>query len=430
MAFRLLRKGAFLKIWIVNVNEPLPTDQGNDRPWRMGAFFDVLRQRGHDVTWWSSTMHHFDKRQRFDETTEVSLDERSRVIHLHGCIYRRNISLQRLRNHRTLGTEFKRLAPAQDRPDIILASIPILDLPREAVRFGRPRGIPVVIDVRDKWPDFMVDQVPGSAKPLARILLKPLFRDLKEACSGAHSIVGVTPGFVSWGVEHAGRAPMPTDRYFPHGYPEMEVGPEDWASAEQFWDDQGIKKDNPAFTLCFIGSLNFTAFDFSTLVEGMKILGDRAQLVVCGSGVGLDKFRQLASQAPNIIMPGWVDSPQLQVVMARSQAGVAPYRNLNNFEDNLPNKFLEYLSQDLPVISCLDGFSRQVLEGARVARFYSENNPESFARQVQQLSEDSSEREAMARRAGELFRSQFRAEDVYGKLADHLEAIVESAPSE
>ena len=413
-----------MKVWIVNVNEPLPTDPGNNRPWRMGNVFDLLRQRGHDVTWWSSTVHHFDKRQRYEKDTEVAVSDKARVIHLHGRLYRRNISLDRLLNHRTLGRRFRELATQKIPPDIILASIPIIDLPRESVRYGRERNVPVVIDVRDKWPDFMVDQVPGYAVPAARLLLGSMFQDVKETCRAATAIWGVAPSFVEWGLQHAGRSAGPLDRYIPHAYPESEMEPGLLAEAGRFWDKMGITENDSLPTLCFIGSLNFTAFDFETLVEGMSQLERKVRLVFCGSGMGEEKLKALARGVPGIIFSGWVDGPALRVIMQRSVAGLTPYRNRSNFVDNLPNKFLEYLSQGLPILSCLGGFSRQVVEDAGVGMFYAEGDPEGFAAAVNMLLKKVQAREAMSIAARRLYYDQFQAETVYGGLVDHLERLV------
>jgi glycosyltransferase involved in cell wall biosynthesis len=416
-----------VKVWIVNVNEPLPTDPGNNRPWRMGNVFQLLKAGGHDVTWWSSTMHHFDKRLRYDTTTEVKVADNARVIHLHGRHYKRNISLDRLLNHQALGRAFRDLATQKSRPDIILASIPILDLPREAVRYGRLSDVPVVMDVRDKWPDFMVDQAPAVARPLARLLLHSLFNDLREACTGAAAIWGVAPSFVEWGLAAAGRQAQPQDRYFPNAYPDTPMDRQLLAGAAKFWDDKGIAADDSVPTLCFIGSLNFTAFDFDTLVEGMRRLVGKARLVVCGSGVGEEKLREMAADLPNVIFPGWVDGPALRVIMQRSAIGLTPYRNNSNFTENLPNKFLEYMSQGLPIVSCLEGYSRQVLEEGQVARFYAEGDPEAFAGAIGHLLDAPDDRQKMGQAARALFEKEFRAETVYGQLVEDLERLARVA---
>ena len=51
------------------------------------------------------------------------------------------------------GERFRRASRGESHPILIVAAIPSLEWAEAAVEFGRLRGIPVVIDVRDLWPD-------------------------------------------------------------------------------------------------------------------------------------------------------------------------------------------------------------------------------------------------------------------------------------
>lgn len=416
-----------MRFWIVNVNEPLPTDPGHNRPWRAGLVARALAARGHECTWWSSTVQHFRKELRHDQDTVLEAGDGLTVVQLHGGLYRRNIGLARLRNHRRLGRRFRDLAPGRPAPDAVFASIPILELAREAVRYGRARGIPVMVDIRDQWPDFMAEQVPPLLRPAARLALRPLYRDLDEACRGASALCGNAPSFLDWGLAHAGREAGPRDRYRPHAYPVGEFPADLLRRAGEFWDGLGVREGDPLPTLCFIGSLNFTAFDFAALVEGARRLAGRARLVIAGSGTGQERLRGLVDGAGNVVLAGWVDGPALQVLMQRSTLGVTPYRNRANFVGNLPNKFLEYMSQGLPVLSCLTGYSQSVLAEAGCGAFYGEGDAAGFAAAAAGLLEDPARRALMAAAARAVFRERFTADLVYGQLVDDLEALAREA---
>ena len=54
-----------MKVWLVKLGEPLPVD-GNRRLHRYGILAEMLSQKGHEVTWWTSTFDHWDKKQRFE----------------------------------------------------------------------------------------------------------------------------------------------------------------------------------------------------------------------------------------------------------------------------------------------------------------------------------------------------------------------------
>src|SRR5690349_4324310 len=64
-----------LKIWLAHVGEPLPIDAKNERQLRMSLIARMLAQRGHEVTWWSSTFDHTHKRQRFPSNQRVDVSD-------------------------------------------------------------------------------------------------------------------------------------------------------------------------------------------------------------------------------------------------------------------------------------------------------------------------------------------------------------------
>ena len=195
-----------MRIWLVTVGEPLPTDGSNERLLRTGILAGFLVRKGHEVLWWTSAFVHVRKTRRAVENTFVSLAGNYRIGMLRSCGYRRNISLARLSDHRGLARKFMELAPREPAPDVILCAMPTIELAREAVRYAKGRGIPIVLDIRDLWPDVILDIAPPWARWPARLFLSSLFRDLREACAGATAIIGITDPIVEWGVRNAGRS--------------------------------------------------------------------------------------------------------------------------------------------------------------------------------------------------------------------------------
>src|SRR3954451_24845785 len=99
-----------MNIWLITVGEPLPIDGPNARLLRAGILSERLGGHGHQVTWWTSTFDHFAKKQRFDRDTDLTLSSGVRLKLLHGPTYRRNVSFQRIANHRVLGKKFEKAA--------------------------------------------------------------------------------------------------------------------------------------------------------------------------------------------------------------------------------------------------------------------------------------------------------------------------------
>ena len=160
------------------------------------------------------------------------------------------------------------------------------------------------------------------------------------------------------------------------------------------------------------------------VVAAARQLAGRVRFVICGLGDDQPALAAQAADLPALVLPGWVDEPALQALMRRSLAGLAPYRPTESFRDSLPNKPIEYLSAGLPVLSSLEGFTRELLSEHDCGYFYAPGRTDSLIAAVESLLADPELRKRRARRARALFYDRFSAEKVYGELADYLEGVV------
>src|SRR5262249_36225717 len=143
----------------------------------------------------------------------------------------------------------------QEQPDVILASLPTVELALSAVKYGQQRGVPVILDMRDMWPDIFVDHAPSVIRPGVRMLLSTFFADARPACAGATAITGITDDFLSWGLRRGGRSKSEWDRVFPLAYLTEPPRTEQLREADAFWDELKIG-DEDCVTACFIGTMN------------------------------------------------------------------------------------------------------------------------------------------------------------------------------
>lgn len=417
-----------MRVWLLTVGEPLPTDDGSQRMWRTGLLAERLLQRGHDVVWWSSSFDHFQRRQRSNVNSSIGVSERLTVWHLDGVAYRRNVSVARIRNHRQVAANFSRFAPAQPRPDVVVSSLPTLELCCAAVDYGASERVPVAIDIRDLWPDVVFDVVPSPLRGMARAGLHWMTRELQHATRGATAILGVTDEFVQWGLTAACRTATPLDRSFVMAYSGRTPDAGDLARAEEWWHGQGIA-DPGRFIICFFGTIGWM-FDFDTVLRAAARLADIAPhvlFVICGSGERLDGVRARAARLPNVLLPGRVGPAEIAALMRRSSAGLAPYRPLRNFQDNLPNKPIEYLSAGLPIVASRLNVLSRVIDEHECGLSYDHGDDEGLADAVRHLASHDVRRREMAVRAEHLYAREYVAEREYGRMADHLEGIAACA---
>ena len=420
-----------MRIWLVTVGEPLPTDGSNERLLRTGILAGFLSRRGHEVLWWTSAFDHVRKMHRAGKDTFVSLAGNYRIAMLHSCGYRRNISLARLSDHRGLARTFMELAPREPTPDVILCSMPTIELSRETVRYAKERGIPVVLDIRDLWPDVLLDIAPSWARSVARLFLSSLFRDLREACAGATAVIGITDPIVDWGVRYAGRPKTGLDRAFPFGYVGQIPLPGEMEKAQHYWGALGIGADPGEFLVCFFGTIG-RQFDLDTVIMAARRLeggARRFRFVLCGSGDMLPHYRKLAGDITNVVFPGWVGAAEIWTLMRIAWAGLAPYRNSMDFRLSLPNKSIEYLSAGLPLVSSLTGELERLLEEHGCGVTYTEGDAGSLATALVELYDHRAGLETMATNALALYHGRFTAELIYNELCGYLEDLAIGIPS-
>jgi glycosyltransferase involved in cell wall biosynthesis len=413
-------------IWLIQTGEPLPIDGDNVRLYRTGILADLLVERGHTVVWWTSNFDHIQKKKRVEKTMDVAVGEKLKIKLLSSIPYKRNISLVRLINHYQLARKFFRLSKSVSKPDIIVSSFPTIYLSYTATHYAQSRNVPVVIDVRDLWPDVFMSLVPRPVRWIAKLILKPAYIKTKKTFRGANAVIGNTPQYVDWGIQHAQREKRENDRDFPLGYKENPPSDESLAKAMRFWTELGIyQKKDKFFIACYFGTIGGPR-DIETLVRSAMVLNDKNKrifFVICGRGDKLDYFQQLVGSFNNVLFPGWIGESEIWLLMKISSVGLAPYLNIDNYLMNIPNKPIEYLSSGLPVVTCLKGVLSSLIEKHHCGMIYKERNPEDLVEKLQYLYDNPYVLKKMSKSAKDLFHDQFSAEKVYGDMADYLESL-------
>ena len=180
-----------MRIWTIKIGEPLPDP--NVRLMRTGIVSKAFAARGADVTWWVSTFSHNHPTREY----VAARGEERRALDgvtlrfVHGPPYHKNVSFARIRNHRAVAEDFRKLAPTLPKPDLIFCAYPPIEIADEATRFGEQFGIPVILDIRDLWPDVFLDITPVP-RPLMRLALTPWYVQARQTLARATAITAIT----------------------------------------------------------------------------------------------------------------------------------------------------------------------------------------------------------------------------------------------
>lgn len=418
-----------MKVWLVKVGETMPMLDSSDRPMRMSNLALELAKRGHEVTWWTSTMNHRTKTLWFPKDTTVSWVPNVEIRLLHARAYARNISISRYLNHLEVASRFAAQAILEPPPDIVVAALPSPEVAAAAVAFANSRRIPSVVDVRDLWPDEIHSQVPLWSRGLAKIATMPMEVAARRACSGATSIVGVSPSYVNWGVAKAGRQANERDRVFFLGAPPVLKSMEradnlsHSESRASSWARQiGIDPGKRIFLFVgtFVGSK-----DASTVVRAAATLHRTArlnwQIVIAGDGPNLPKVRDLARGLDKVLLVGRVDQEQLSYLLRTSYAGIAAYSRRSRV--SIGNKLFEYLSGGLPVLSSSEGDARELIENEDVGLYWPAGSSGHLVKAMLMLMDTPSLYARQRINALQLYQHVGNKEKVYPAFADYLEQI-------
>ncbi len=345
-------------IWLVKIGETLPIGKSDNRLLRTGLIANAFIEKGHDIVWWTSTFDHFKKKQNFQVDTDLQLMPNYRLTLLHGKGYKKNVSLARIKDHRLISAKFrKRIYDEKIKPNLIVCAYPTVELAFHCIQFGKKFNIPVIVDIRDLWPDiFFEELLPKFIRKFALNLFNLFIKKHQYVFENATAIIGITDKILNWGLEYAGRKSRDIDRVFHLSYckPSLQHTNQTIKSLSH----KGLTFKKNILYVCLIGTISKYKFDLKPIVLAAKILQkstERVEFVIVGDGEGLEWLRNETLGLTNIHFTGWIKQNEISYILDNVQVGIAPYFNTFTYTTSIPSKISEYFAYGLPVVSGLKG---------------------------------------------------------------------------
>lgn len=414
----------------MQTHEPLHIDSDSPRPMRAMNLANALVARGHQVVLWTSAFSHQKRTHRTREHARVAISPQLSIDLIPSPGYQRNIGPGRLWDHWILARNLQaRLDLELSPPNVALIGYPPIETADVMSRWLMDRGVPMVLDVKDQWPTHFLDPFPRPLKLPVRVLLAGYFRMARRTIRRVSGITSMTKSFVQWALELGDREPCPADRVVPLVPPSSNLSDAALAEARVWWDALGCKVEDGMFRLFFVGT-HSKGFDFGPIqvaAAECQASRERVQFVICGDGPENAALRSAMSGLTNVEFPGWIDEARIATLAERSQAALAPYRNIENFTKNVPNKIVDYLSLGVPILSSLGGEVEALITPRMAGLRYGGEGGPSLKSCIDALREDPAKRAEMSRNAIALHDERFTFDRVYGGLVSHLEDLARSA---
>lgn len=355
------------KIIIVRNSEVLPSDKGG-RLWRSGMYAKYFLSEGKKVDWVVSSFDHYNKLQR---TREYIGED---VVMLNSPGYRANVSIARIIDHLIFSIKLFWYLCKQKNVEFILCSYPTPESSFMSVLVGKIKKIPVVIDIRDLWPDVFLDTTSSKFFNIKRFLLSPYNFMLKFSMRNASIVMAVNKEFLSWGQKYRKEESKKNDFISFIPFEEPEVTPNDKEIASKILKDS--KFDDNSLLIVFGGTIG-SMFEFDTLLEALKISKEndfKVNVLICGNGESLDFWKRKFEGLNNVYFSGRVKANVLFALLAKADLLFACYKNISGFYGHLPNKFMEYCSAGKPIVNGLKGYAADLIDDYNSGMNYNNAN--------------------------------------------------------
>lgn len=405
------------RIWLVKIGETLPIGTNQKRLLRTGLLAAILAKDGHDVTFWSSTFDHFNKKHHFSDDKDIITEDGYRLKLLNGKAYYKNVSIDRVINHSQIAKKLKEQIYAEvNKPDIIVCSYPTVELAYECVKFGKKLGIPVLLDIRDLWPDiFFQELLPGPLKNIALAGFNIFFRKHSYALKNATGLIGITKNILLWGLNYADRDQGSSDHVFHLSYNRIlsDCNPDALKRLEK----KMIIFNNEKLYVCLIGTISSFKFDFDPIIKAAELLqknNSNVEFLICGDGENLGELKLKCADLRNINFTGWIDQEEINCIMLKSSVGLAPYRNTFTYLTSIPSKISEYFSYGLTVLSGLGGDLKEYIEENNAGWYY--DSETTLFNHLNTLAENKDMLDNFGANNLRLFEQNFKSSVVYDKF--------------
>lgn len=300
------------------------------------------------------------------------------------------------------------------KPDIVFATHTPLTIGLAGLELARHFNVPFVFEVRDLWPDALID-VGALTNPL---VIGWLERMARKIYAGADHIVALSPG-IKEGIVRTG-VPAEKVTMIPNACDLDLFRPDlDGLAARR---RLGL---NGEFTAIYFGAMGL-ANGLEYAIEAARILAERGKdhiaLVLLGGGGKKAELENLAReyQLKNVVFSDPVyGKAEVARIVAGCQACMTIFRACNENTWS-PNKLFDSLAAGKPVLINVPGWLGETIENNHCGRCLDPGRPEEMADALEELADGPE----LCRRMGENARALAEREFARDKLADRFESVL------
>ena len=405
-----------MNVWIVNQFANTPADPGGTRQYELAR---ALVRSGHRVTVLASDFNlakrshkHTKPLRPWIQTDQDGID----WWWIYATPYRTN-DWRRYANQAIFALTLALASMRLPAPDVVVGSSPQLPAAYVAHWIARMRHAAFVFEVRDLWPQVLIDMSGMTEnQPLIRVLRiieRTLYRRSQRTivlARGAREYVerrGANPNRVVWLPNSVDIQAFSGTTYEPE--------------TRSAWD-----LDDEAFLLLYAGAHGH-ANALSSVIAAARMLHEASrapnvQIALVGDGPTKADVRCQIRDLPNVSLHDPVDKRNIPALLAMADAGIIPLADVALFRYGVsPNKLYDYYAAGLPVVAAVGGDVNAEVEERGVGVTAPPEDPAALADAIERLASVSA-----TVRAGMSSRARQLAEERYDRriVAERFERLL------
>ena len=308
------------------------------------------------------------------------------------------------------------------RLDVLIASSPPFFPHISGTLIAATRRVPLVLEVRDLWPDYLADMGHlGNAS--ARRMVFGLERNLLHR---ADHVVTVTEALKKRLLEK--ELPAEKITVIPNG-----VDPSLYYKSDEPAPLPDLRSDRSKFTVGYLG--NFGAGQaLEVVVRAAELLqrqNPQVRLVMAGDGTEGQTIRRLAASlgVNNLTIHLPVAKDRTRAFYNACDVCLVPLAPLKSLAGALPTKLFESLACERPVIASVEGESAALIEGAKAGMVVPPGDAPALASAIQGMQAISeTERAEMGRRGREAVIARFSRAAGADRFLELLTLVAQRSP--
>lgn len=400
------------RVWWVNHYAITPESSGGTRHY---DFATELARRGHEVTVFACDVALDTRKRRSLKPGQLFRIEEldgARFVWINAPEYHAN-NWRRLINVIVFSRNLKAVCRLMEaKPDLIIGSSPSLNAACAAAKIAKELGVPFVAELRDLWPQALVDMGEFSeSHPGVRWMR----RMESFLYSSAREFIVLAEGSASY----LSRRGIASDRvhYIPNGVNLASFQPQH--PREEVRQRLGFDK----FTIVYAGA-HSSANALGTVVRvASQVDATAIEFVLVGDGPQKAALQALAKETNSPVrFLDPVSKAEMPDLLNAADAALITLKNVDAFGYSVsPNKLFDYMGAGKPVLCAVPGDMATLVERAGCGLPVPAENPEALARRATEMSRFPTDvLAAMGRQGMALVRDQFDRQ----KLTDELERLI------